>query len=78
MREECSVRQVNVTISLAFLAPNFVKATVEGRPSRGIGVERLHDPPTDWTGYERRIFLAQSGAQVKSSQPGESLRLRTA
>jgi site-specific DNA recombinase len=48
-REKCSVRQVNMTISLAFLAPNLVKAAVEGRLPRGIGVERLRDPPTEWT-----------------------------
>jgi site-specific DNA recombinase len=48
-REKCSVRQVNMTISLAFLAPNLVKAAVEGRLPRGIGVERLRDPPTDWS-----------------------------
>ena len=44
-----SVRQVNMTISLAFLAPNLVKAAVEGRLPRGIGVERLRDPPTEWS-----------------------------
>ncbi len=48
-REKCSVRQVNMTISLAFLAPNFVKAAVEGRLPRGIGIERLRDPPTEWS-----------------------------
>jgi site-specific DNA recombinase len=48
-REKCSVRQVNLTISLAFLAPNLVKAAVEGRLPRGIGVERLRDPPTEWS-----------------------------
>jgi site-specific DNA recombinase len=48
-REECSVRQVNMTISLAFLAPNLVKAAVEGRLPRGIGVERLRDLPTKWS-----------------------------
>jgi DNA invertase Pin-like site-specific DNA recombinase len=47
-REECSVRQVNMTISLAFLAPKLTKAAVEGRLPRGIGVERLRDPPTEW------------------------------
>jgi site-specific DNA recombinase len=47
-REKCSVRQVNRAISLAFLAPNLVKAAVEGRLPRGIGVERLRDPPTEW------------------------------
>jgi len=41
-----SVRQVNMTISLAFLAPNLVGAAVEGRLPRGIGIERLRDAPT--------------------------------
>jgi site-specific DNA recombinase len=53
-REKCSVRQVNMTISLAFLAPNLVKAAVEGRLPRGIGIERLRDPPPEW----RRQFEA--------------------
>ena len=47
-REKCSVRQVNLTISLAFLAPALVKAAVEGRLPRGIGIERLRDLPTEW------------------------------
>src|SRR6266702_3108902 len=29
-RQKCSVRQVNMTISLAFLAPDLVRAAVEG------------------------------------------------
>jgi site-specific DNA recombinase len=49
VREKCSVRQVNMTISFAFLAPNLVKAAVEGRLPRGIGIERLRDPPTEWS-----------------------------
>jgi site-specific DNA recombinase len=49
IREKCSVRQVNMTISLAFLAPGLVKAAVEGRLPRGIGFERLRDPPTEWS-----------------------------
>ena len=48
-RQKCSVRQVNMTISLAFLAPDLVKAAVEGRLPRGIGVERLRDAPAEWT-----------------------------
>jgi site-specific DNA recombinase len=47
-RHKCSVRQVNMTISLAFLAPDLVKAAVEGRLPRGIGVERLRDAPAEW------------------------------
>ena len=48
-RENCSVRQVNMTISLAFLAPNLVKATIEGCLPRGVGIERLRDLPSEWT-----------------------------
>ena len=48
-RQKCSVRQVNMTISLAFLAPDLIKAAVEGRLPRGIGVERLRDAPAEWS-----------------------------
>jgi site-specific DNA recombinase len=48
-RENCSVRQVNMTISLAFLAPNLVNAAIEGRLPRGIGIERLRDLPSEWS-----------------------------
>ena len=37
-----------MTISLAFLAPALVKAAAEGRLPRGIGIERLRDPPAEW------------------------------
>jgi site-specific DNA recombinase len=46
-RDKCSIRQVNMTISLAFLAPDLVKAAVEGRLPRGIGVTRLRDAPAE-------------------------------
>jgi DNA invertase Pin-like site-specific DNA recombinase len=48
-RQKCSVRQVNMTISLAFLAPDLVRAAVEGRLPRGLGVERLRDAPAEWS-----------------------------
>jgi site-specific DNA recombinase len=48
-RQKCSIRQVNMTISLAFLAPDLVRAAVEGRLPRGIGVERLRDAPAEWS-----------------------------
>jgi len=48
-REKCSVRQVNLTISLAFLAPDLVNAAIEGRLPRGIGIERLRDLPAEWS-----------------------------
>jgi hypothetical protein len=48
-RERCSVRQVNMTISLAFLAPKLVRAAVEGRLPRGVNIERLRDAPAEWS-----------------------------
>jgi hypothetical protein len=57
-RERCSVRRVNMTISLAFLAPNIVKAAIEGRLPRGIGIGRLCDPPAEWSQQYKKIGLA--------------------
>jgi site-specific DNA recombinase len=36
-----------MTISLAFLAPDLVKAAIERLP-RAIGIARLHDLPANW------------------------------
>ena len=54
-REQCSVRHLNMSISLAFLAPDLVKAATEGRLPRGIGVIRLCDGPPEWS-RQRRIL----------------------
>jgi site-specific DNA recombinase len=54
-REQCSVRRVNLTISLAFLAPDLVKAAIEGRLPHGMGVTRLADLPAEWS-RQRRIL----------------------
>ena len=56
-RERCSVRQVNMTISLAFLAPDLVKAAIEGRLPRGIGVTRLRDAPIEWSRQQAMLGL---------------------
>lgn len=48
-REGCSVRSVNKTISLAFLAPSLVKAAIEGRLPYGFGPTRLSDLPAEWS-----------------------------
>jgi len=56
-REGCSVRKVNMTISLAFLAPNLVKAAIEGRLPRGIGVTRLTDLPVEWSRQSEMLGL---------------------
>jgi site-specific DNA recombinase len=58
IREDCSPRHVNMTISLAFLAPSLVKAAVEGRLPRGIGLTRLVDAPAEWDRQHRMLGLA--------------------
>ena len=58
IREQCSVRQVNLTISLAFLSPTLVKAAIDGRLHRGIGIARLRDAPAEWTRQHRMLGLA--------------------
>ena len=56
-RERCSVRKVNMTISLAFLAPDLVKAAIEGRLPHGMGVVRLADLPAEWSRQHQMLGL---------------------
>jgi hypothetical protein len=56
-REKCSVRKIHMTISLAFLTPDLVKAVIEGRLSRGIGVARLCGAPAEWSRQYRMLAL---------------------
>jgi hypothetical protein len=49
LRERCGLRHVNMTISLAFLAPKLVRAAVEGRLPRGVNIARLRDAPAEWS-----------------------------
>ena len=58
--ERCSIRKVNMTISLAFLAPDLVKAAIEGRLPRGIGMARLCDPPVEWSRQYQVLGLTKS------------------
>ena len=48
-REGCSTRKVTMTISRAFLAPDLVKAAIEGQLAHGMGVTRLADLPAEWS-----------------------------
>lgn len=56
-REGCSQRHVERTLSLAFLAPDLIRAAVEGRLPRGVGVSRLIDPPVEWPRQWRMLGL---------------------
>jgi site-specific DNA recombinase len=57
-REGCSVRKVNMTISFAFLAPDLVKAAIDGRLPHGMGVARLADLPAEWSKQHQMLGLA--------------------
>jgi hypothetical protein len=59
-RERCSIRKVNMTISLAFLAPELVKAAIEGRLPRDVGMARLCDPPAEWSRQRQVLGLTHS------------------
>jgi site-specific DNA recombinase len=56
-REGCSIRKVNMTTLLAFLAPDLVKAAIEGRLPRGMGVARLVDMPVEWSRQRQLLGL---------------------
>jgi hypothetical protein len=59
VREGCSARQVNMAISLAFLAPDLVKAAIEGRLPHGHGVTRMRDLPAEWP-RQRQCSVSRS------------------
>jgi site-specific DNA recombinase len=48
-----------MTISLAFTAPALVKAAIERRLPRGIGVAALRDAPAEWSLQFERLGLTQ-------------------
>jgi site-specific DNA recombinase len=47
-REGKSERSIRMTLSLAFLAPDIVKAAVEAGLPPGFGLKRLVDLPMAW------------------------------
>jgi hypothetical protein len=59
-RHRCSIRHVTMTLSMAFIAPALVKAAIEGRLPRGIGVAALREAPAEWSLQFRRLGLAQA------------------
>jgi site-specific DNA recombinase len=49
VRESKSERSIRMTLSLAFLSPDLVKAAIDGRLPRGFGLTRLIDLPIAWS-----------------------------
>lgn len=57
-REGRSERSIRMTLSLAFLAPDIVRAVVRGALPRGISFSRLVSMPMDWA--EQAALLGQA------------------
>jgi site-specific DNA recombinase len=60
-RAACSPRKVNMTITLAFLAPGLVTAAIDGSAPRGMGVTRLSELPAEWSRQYRVLGFAPPG-----------------
>jgi hypothetical protein len=69
-RHKCSIRHVNMTISMAFIAPGLVEAAVEGRLPRGIGVASLRDAPAEWSLQYERLGLIDSSKAGSQEMSG--------
>jgi hypothetical protein len=57
-REGLPERSARSILSLAFLAPDIVKAAVTGTLSRGFGLSRLIDLPANWAEQRRALGLS--------------------
>jgi hypothetical protein len=58
-----------MTLSLAFLAPEIVKAAVEGRLPRGFGLKRLVRPADGLAGSVAHARTPGAGAGVRNDPP---------
>jgi hypothetical protein len=63
-REGRTLRSIRMALSLAFLAPEIVKAAVEGRLPRGFGLQRLVGLPMAWPDQRRTLGLLRAPAQA--------------
>jgi hypothetical protein len=72
-REGKTVRWIRMTLSLAFLAPEIVRAAIEGRLPRGFGLKRLVDLPMAWPDQWRTLGL-QTPQRTRDEPVGRSSR----
>jgi hypothetical protein len=80
-RERCSVRQVNMTISLAFLAPDLVKAAIEATRHRRHPIARCASRVVSPTSDARAVmclFLTSRrfGGEIRHEQGRDQRRYR--
>jgi hypothetical protein len=73
-RENKSERSIRMTLSLAFLSPNLVKAAIEGRLPRGFGLTRLIDLPMAWSDQWAALGSKSAGTHLIAQRysPGPS------
>jgi site-specific DNA recombinase len=57
LREGKTDRWIRMNLSLAFLAPDIVKAAIEGHLPRGFGLKRLVDLPMAWPAQWQALEL---------------------
>jgi hypothetical protein len=69
---------VNMTISLAFLAPDLVKAAIDGRLPHGMGVARLCDLPAEWSRQRQMLGLAALYSASRTASVPETTRRSSA
>lgn len=62
-RENRSERSVRMIVSLAFLAPDIVKAAIDGTLPRGHGLSTLTDLPMDWAEQRMVVGLVRSASR---------------
>jgi hypothetical protein len=58
-----------MTISLAFVAPDLVKAAIEGRLPHGMGVARLADLPAEWSKQYQVLGLPAHQLRMETDAP---------
>jgi site-specific DNA recombinase len=63
-REHKSTRLLRMTLSLAFLSPDLVKAAIEGRLPRGLNVRRMVELPMLWSDQWRALGLRAPDAVI--------------
>ncbi|MDE3176573.1 MAG: hypothetical protein KGM15_10780, partial [Pseudomonadota bacterium] len=66
-REHRSPRSLRMTLSLAFLSPELVKAALEGRLPRGLNARRMTEMPMLWSDQWRALGLQTPAARVSTN-----------
>ena len=53
-----SEKTVRSTLNLAFLSPDIIQATIDGRLPRGLGISQMTDLPTDWAEQRKQLGVS--------------------